>query len=32
MNSWVIPAAGVEIFEEEQSEKLVARITAADLE
>lgn len=32
MNSWAIPAAGVEIFEEQQSEKLVARITAADLE
>lgn len=31
MISWAIPAAGAEIFEEKQSEKLGARIAAADL-
>lgn len=31
MISWAIPAAGAEIFEKEQSEKLRARIAAADL-
>lgn len=31
MISWAIPAAGAEIFGEEQSEKLGTRIAAADL-